>query len=880
MPLRQGKLNDKLGIVKPDSSDSENTPSRSTNSSNWKHKPVRQAFDKNRPTDIDIVEHRHAESIDSHSQSDSDNSNNQIRLEPSQAVINAAHSSSDSDSNSTDSDSDSDHGESSSPSVIIPDEQPRCKPSSPVRPLSSPSKPRVPVASTSKLSQRDAPSQQQPSPATNESSSEDDKPIVSSVPQRRHKKNVFVDEEAEEESPPSSDFDDGPKIRPRSHLLRRSKAYVVQDTEQEEEEEEKEKENARSASNLGSSDRKAKLQALLDRKNKGKKRAAVADSSDDDSTSPPPSPPLKDKGKKRKLFVSPPPSPKAVKRQKKKPQALSSSSSSEDDFIVHDTSNEDSDRDIKSSNSKSNIKGKQRQIKSSPPVKKQARRLPSSQARGARSSPARKLTVKNFVPLSARKLTVKNFVPLSGRRSADEYSDDDIDDFVVPDDEEEFLGKPDKRSGSSSSNQTESESESEVEVRMSKTNTMAKRKGKARVQDSSEEEEELRVKDLPKKKKDKGKGNRKAKGEKKDKGKVKLKKRVIESDDEDLAREASSSEEQSEEDQEEDLEMSGLEDEQAQERQRRKKADRLKNARKHTYLGAEPETDSEEAEKSSGDDGEVDQAQDVERNIDSDLSDFIASDEGGEDNEVVEEFRQGLNAQAQGAKYYIKTYIVYLIHLIICPSVDWLLSDDNFLNASNYVERDINGLVSSLIGSTAWLERFKKSVDARPMFSIDLLAPDLTGAPCQACTMGRKRHSKFTGTTSGMRYDPKTFQDLVSDSDESDEDEDAAVGDFDLGEYCAGRAEVYHELKHWAWGAHRDVKALLADVLKTLPTKKKLPKSATKKEKKKERREFEDKLRAIADKQCEVLEGRGEISKLANMYIQATDQAKRDFTTS
>ncbi|KAL8281194.1 hypothetical protein RQP46_006552 [Phenoliferia psychrophenolica] len=448
------------------------------------------------------------------------------------------------------------------------------------------------------------------------------------------------------------------------------------------------------------------------------------------------------------------------------------------------------------------------------------RPAPSSSKRKSSNPPKRRKRASS----SAAK---KSYARDGGRRSADEASNSDVDDFI--DDDDSLLGE-----GSESS-------------RSSSPPAKGKGKGKAVVRGG----------------KDKG---RRAGMSQKQKGK----RRAVESDsgtnDED----------------DDDLELSGKETV-LPERLRKSSPRRsqLLKKRKATYMGAEspPESESESASASGnasdGSDGSDDSPKKRE-DLDADLSDFLEEDDEEEVDDVVAKHRENMTRKAQGQKLHVKTFLQYLVHLIVCPTVDWYKSDENFAQSYDRVTRDLEGMTSSLIGSNAWRKGFKRAIDERPSFQMDDIDPSLVGASCDACTMGAKRHSKFTATTSGKRYDPKTFKDLPDNasthSDDSDSDDVAETDDgktHNLGEFCAGRAEVYHDLRHWAWEAYQDLKG----AVKPIKTKYPKLKKATREEKK----EREDLLAADADRVAVALDESGKIKSLAEGLERMIDSATKNF---
>ncbi|KAL7343319.1 hypothetical protein BJY59DRAFT_355872 [Rhodotorula toruloides] len=156
---------------------------------------------------------------------------------------------------------------------------------------------------------------------------------------------------------------------------------------------------------------------------------------------------------------------------------------------------------------------------------------------------------------------------------------------------------------------------------------------------------------------------------------------------------------------------------------------------------------------------------------------FIVEEENPDGNKFVEEFRESIRGQMQGLRYYLKTYLLYLVHLVIDPDRDWLAADEEFRTAVHRINEHLAGHLNSLVTSSAWKPRFRKALEARPSMDMEELNKDSKGDPCEACSMGKARHSFYLFTVSGPKYDRDKLQPIPrsEDSSESDTDDDVPL---------------------------------------------------------------------------------------------------------
>ncbi|KPV74915.1 uncharacterized protein RHOBADRAFT_49790, partial [Rhodotorula graminis WP1] len=196
-------------------------------------------------------------------------------------------------------------------------------------------------------------------------------------------------------------------------------------------------------------------------------------------------------------------------------------------------------------------------------------------------------------------------------------------------------------------------------------------------------------------------------------------------------------------------------------------------ARHPHFLG---ETSSSGSSSDSGSDEDSDDEPARPRMATEDLSedlDGFVVDESDGDDQVVHSWRESVRGQSQGLRYFVKNYLAYLVFLIVDPQCDWLASDKEWKDAHQRVHAHLSGLLNSLVSSSAWKPKFKHAVDTRPDMYLDALESEERGVACDACTMGKARHSTFRATVSGPKYDPKTLQPIDAEVDSSDESTEA-----------------------------------------------------------------------------------------------------------
>ncbi|GAA6064333.1 hypothetical protein JCM10212_003578 [Sporobolomyces blumeae] len=278
---------------------------------------------------------------------------------------------------------------------------------------------------------------------------------------------------------------------------------------------------------------------------------------------------------------------------------------------------------------------------------------------------------------------------------------------------------------------------------------------------------------------------------------------------------------------------------------------------------------SEEEDESSSESSESDE----QTNLDADLNGFIQSeDEDAEEAaRLVFEVREDMRGRTQSLNYHLKTYLLYLVHFIAAPEVDWL-QDPGFKDAQKRVYAHLKGIIDSLLTSAAWLPKFKHTVNTRPdlrLEEMESVSKELR-PPCDACSMGHVRSATLRTTFSGPKYARETLRPLDSsdDSSDSDSDSDSSSSDsesvddraspgpaetdpqkkkqqearrkekrrkkefsrrnkkkpswqreyqYNLGRQCATRAQVYSGLHHWPYKTYKQLNVEVKPMLKSVP---------------------------------------------------------------
>ncbi|GAA6051017.1 hypothetical protein JCM3770_005457 [Rhodotorula araucariae] len=304
------------------------------------------------------------------------------------------------------------------------------------------------------------------------------------------------------------------------------------------------------------------------------------------------------------------------------------------------------------------------------------------------------------------------------------------------------------------------------------------------------------------------------------------------------------------------------------------------------YLGAEEDESSESESSSVTDSRSVAEQTDWSENLDGFIVEGEPDAEGAAE---VDKLRESIREQSQGLRFYVKQYLAYLVYLILDPDCDWLGVNEEWKIAHQRVHTHLRDLLNSLVSSSAWKPKFRHAVDTRPDWTLDELAPEDRGGACDACMMGRQRHCTFIATVSGRKYDPKTLRPIPAaddssesgsvDSEEDDDDEGRPakekVYEFHLGVSCAGRAEVYHQLKHWAYDTRQRLLDKLADRRRAVEPARRAPGMS-----RDERRRERARRRDEAGRLVEVLERDLVMGSFASKLVDEIEKAQTAFANA
>ncbi|GAA5833554.1 hypothetical protein JCM9279_001557 [Rhodotorula babjevae] len=324
------------------------------------------------------------------------------------------------------------------------------------------------------------------------------------------------------------------------------------------------------------------------------------------------------------------------------------------------------------------------------------------------------------------------------------------------------------------------------------------------------------------------------------------------------------------------------------------------------YLGETSSSGSSSGSSSHADEDEPAHPRMATEDLSEDLDGFIV--DNSDDDQVVHSWRESVRGQSQGLRYYVKQYLSLLVFLIVDPQCDWLASDKEWRDAHQRVHSHLTGLLNSLISSSAWKPKFKHAVDTRPDMYLDSLEAEERGVACDACTMGKARHSTLRATVSGPKYDAKTLQPIEAEDDSSDESSEGDSDDederkrrrrrskrskdktyeFALGASCAARAEVYHELKHWSYQTRQRLVDKLDAVRHSLPAladddapragaSSTATATASRDERKKQRERDKARRAREAGRLVEELERRQVMGDFASKLVDEIERAQKAF---
>lgn len=205
-------------------------------------------------------------------------------------------------------------------------------------------------------------------------------------------------------------------------------------------------------------------------------------------------------------------------------------------------------------------------------------------------------------------------------------------------------------------------------------------------------------------------------------------------------------------------------------------------------------------------------------------------------------------AATKPLKLHFKDAVEWLIHRRINPGFD--KDNEVYVTAWRKLSDEVTGLANSKFISSVWRPDFHKALKARPYIEQEELGASALATEfdnCQAC--GRSGHpATWTIRPWGKPYDPKTLDEVDSDSSEDEDEDGEEHGDrgkqiathivydvyirrsdlltsqstdangniipsedtkFSVGQTCNSNAETAHSLMHWKVGLRDWVEAHL-----------------------------------------------------------------------
>ncbi|XP_075707629.1 coiled-coil domain-containing protein 82 isoform X2 [Rhinoderma darwinii] len=187
----------------------------------------------------------------------------------------------------------------------------------------------------------------------------------------------------------------------------------------------------------------------------------------------------------------------------------------------------------------------------------------------------------------------------------------------------------------------------------------------------------------------------------------------------------------------------------------------------------------------------------------SNLSDFIVQDEeenndGNPTSSYQELFKKhhiSLSACHDLSSHLHKVIKAFLINIIDKKFLTTLYEGvrkkryaKDMLNSLNYLDdRIIRPRLERLTTSCRWTKKYEERINCYPHLHVQDIPTKKT--LCKACNL--KRVCRYRMTLSGQAYDNKTLE----DDDFLHDDKQVLV----IGNVCASRTEVYHQLRHYKY---------------------------------------------------------------------------------
>ncbi|KAF8495624.1 hypothetical protein JB92DRAFT_2747549 [Gautieria morchelliformis] len=185
------------------------------------------------------------------------------------------------------------------------------------------------------------------------------------------------------------------------------------------------------------------------------------------------------------------------------------------------------------------------------------------------------------------------------------------------------------------------------------------------------------------------------------------------------------------------------------------------------------------------DDDNLDEGASEEKND----SDFIVEDDGAEGvPELPTMFSMGT---FQDLSHHFKVICQLFVHLAVKESPG-RQSFDYFSVPLAITRRKLFGIRDSLVTSSIWKPEFKTPLETFPIFRLERL--EFSIPTCDACHIS-KRVATLRGVLSGHAYGSLTYE--PRDDVEEPEEEGHTAANWNLGRFCAARAQVFHAFTHW-----------------------------------------------------------------------------------
>ncbi|XP_040282239.1 coiled-coil domain-containing protein 82 [Bufo bufo] len=181
-----------------------------------------------------------------------------------------------------------------------------------------------------------------------------------------------------------------------------------------------------------------------------------------------------------------------------------------------------------------------------------------------------------------------------------------------------------------------------------------------------------------------------------------------------------------------------------------------------------------------------------------DMSAFIVEDEGYKEPGYKELFRKhhlSLSTPQDLSSHLQKVIKAFLINIIDKKFLTTLYQGErkkryakDMLRSLNYLdERIVVPRLEKLTTSCRWSKRYKERINCYPNLYVKRIPAEKMS--CEACDL--RRYCGYMVTLSGQEYNNETLE----NEDFMPDDKQILV----MGTTCAGRSEVYHQLRHYKY---------------------------------------------------------------------------------